>query len=104
MGVFSTREHPFCLVYEYMDGLDVGQYLKNAHNTRRMNLVILLHIHPPTICESSHLLYFQVADIAQDLSRMHSMGIAHGCLQMVHPFLVLLTLIAQPTYVSRKIS
>lgn len=106
VGVFSTREHPFGLVYEYMDGLDLTQYLKNAYDVDRLNLVLLLCIHPPAVQKPSHLSCLQVAQIARDLSRIHSLGIAHRGLQMVRLSPVLLTLIAQLTYIShpRRIS
>ena len=39
VGVYSTEAHPFGLVYEYMDGLDLRQYMKNGPNLRRPELV-----------------------------------------------------------------
>jgi serine/threonine protein kinase len=41
IGVFSTETHPFALVYEFMDGLDLKQYLRNEPNARRLELVIV---------------------------------------------------------------
>jgi len=44
LGVYSTETHPFGLVYEYMDGLDLKQYLRNEPNVGRVKLVpIPLH-------------------------------------------------------------
>jgi len=39
VAVYSTEAHPFGLVYEYMDGLDVRQYLSNRPNVGRLKLV-----------------------------------------------------------------
>lgn len=39
MGVYSTEDHPFCLVYEYVDGLDLRQHLRDKPNVGRMKLV-----------------------------------------------------------------
>ena len=43
VGVYSTEKHPFGLIYEYMEGLDLEKYLEN--NTKlpdleKLNLVI----------------------------------------------------------------
>ena len=40
VGVYSTEEHPFGLIYEYMDGLDLKQYLRNEPNARKLKLVL----------------------------------------------------------------
>ena len=39
VGVFSAETHPFTLIYEHMDGLDLKQYLRNEPNARRLKLV-----------------------------------------------------------------
>ena len=39
VGVYSTEEHPLGLVYEYMDNLDIKQYLQGEHSTERLKLV-----------------------------------------------------------------
>jgi len=41
LGVYSTETHPFGLVYEYMDGLDLKQYLGNDPNVGRLKLVLI---------------------------------------------------------------
>ena len=41
VGVYSTGKHPFGLVYEYMDGLDLKQYLRNEPNAERLKLVLV---------------------------------------------------------------
>jgi len=41
VGVYSTEAHPFGLIYEYMDGLDLRQYLRNKHDVDRLNLVLI---------------------------------------------------------------
>ena len=40
MGMYSTELHPFGLVYEYMDGLDLRQFLRNEPNAGRLKLVL----------------------------------------------------------------
>ena len=45
VGVYSTEAHPFGLIYEYMDGLDVRQRLRNAPNEDKLTLVS--HSFPP---------------------------------------------------------
>jgi len=82
VGVYSTEAHPFGLVYEYMDGLDLKQYMKNEPNLRRLKLVRV-----PTLlirCLSTpHLHRQQLIGIARGLKRMHDLGIVHGNLQSV---------------------
>jgi len=41
IGMYSTETHPFGLVYECMDGLDLKQYLKKEPNVRRLKLVFI---------------------------------------------------------------
>ena len=49
VGVYSTDAHPFGLVYEYMDGLDLRQYLKNEHDVDKLKLVLVsIRPLPPT--------------------------------------------------------
>ncbi|KAF9644639.1 kinase-like protein [Thelephora ganbajun] len=55
--MYSTETHPFGLIYEYMDGLDLGQYLRNEPNVGRLELL---------------------ADIVRHLNRLHDLGIVHG--------------------------
>ena len=46
VGVYSTEAHSFGLVYEYMDGLDLKQYLRNNPNVGRVKLVLIpIHTH-----------------------------------------------------------
>ena len=40
MGVYSTEIHPFGLIYEYMEGLDLKHYLRNQLSVGRLELVI----------------------------------------------------------------
>jgi len=42
VGAYSTEAHPFGLVYEYMDCLDLGQYLQNKPDVGRLGLVLIL--------------------------------------------------------------
>lgn len=47
MGVYSTETHPFGLVYEYADGLDLRQYLRSEPDAERLKLVLpLSHSRP----------------------------------------------------------
>ena len=39
LGVYTTEVHRFGLVYEYMDGLDLRQHLRNETGIGRMKLV-----------------------------------------------------------------
>jgi len=41
VGVYSTEAHPFGLVYEYLDGRDLKQHLRNVPNAGRLELVLL---------------------------------------------------------------
>ena len=47
VGVYSTEVHPFGIVYEYMDGLDVRQHLRNEPSAGRLKLVIYPCPFPP---------------------------------------------------------
>lgn len=49
VGVYSTEEHPFGLVYEYMDGLDLKQYLRNEPNAQKLKLVLIPLYTIPTL-------------------------------------------------------
>ena len=40
VGVYSTEAHPFGLIYELMDGLDLRQHLRNTPDAGRLNLVL----------------------------------------------------------------
>lgn len=39
IGVFSTREHPYALVFELMDHLNLRGYLKRNQDVGRLELV-----------------------------------------------------------------
>ena len=41
VGVYSTEAHPFGLVYEYMDSLDLRQYLRNESHMEKLKLVLI---------------------------------------------------------------
>ena len=55
VGVYSTETHPFGLVYEYMDGMDLRQYIQKEPNVGRLRLVLILS---PTLSLSVILLTF----------------------------------------------
>ncbi|KAF9643263.1 hypothetical protein BDM02DRAFT_3264161, partial [Thelephora ganbajun] len=67
VGVYSTHTHPFGLIYEYMDNLDLRQYLRNEPNVERLKLL---------------------TDIARCLNRLHDLDVVHSDLRTVsHPFI-----------------
>jgi hypothetical protein len=41
VGVYSTEAHPFGIVYECMDGLDLKQYSKHESKVARLKLVLV---------------------------------------------------------------
>jgi len=101
LGVYSTETHPFGLVYEYMDGLDLKQYLGNDPNVGRLKLVLIptsTICYPPTFLPPSR----QLIEIARGLALMHDLGIVHGKLDAVHRFSVLRTGIAQLIFTLRS--
>jgi len=40
VGVYSTETHPFGLIYECMEGLDLKQHLRNQPSMEKLELVI----------------------------------------------------------------
>ncbi|KAF9645687.1 kinase-like protein [Thelephora ganbajun] len=60
VGVYSTHTHPFGLVYEYMDNLDLRQYLRSEPNVGRLKLL---------------------TDIARCLNCLHDLDIVHSNLR-----------------------
>jgi len=53
VGVYSTEAHPFGLVYGYLDGFDLRQYLRSELNVRGLELVLIpiypLLYYPPIL-------------------------------------------------------
>ena len=39
VGAYNTEAHPFGLIYEYMDGLDLKQYIRDKPYVKRLKLV-----------------------------------------------------------------
>jgi len=39
IGVYSTQEHPLALVFEFMQHLNLGEYLRNNRSVSRLDLV-----------------------------------------------------------------
>lgn len=85
VGGYSTETHPFGLVYEHMDNLDLRQYLKNEPNVERVKLV-LDTVNP--LYQLSDVSRQQLTGIAQFLKRMHDLNIVHGDLRTVRLFYV----------------
>jgi serine/threonine protein kinase len=98
VGVYTTEAHPFGLVYEYMDNLDLKQYFRSEHNVGRLKLV---PTPPIPICYSSDPPPQQLIEIAKCLRQMHDLNIVHGNLQAVRPFSVSHTRITQLMFASR---
>ena len=88
VGVYSTEAHPFGLVYEYMDGQDLRQYVRNGPNVGRLKMVIPIYS-SPVIHQPSDASRQQLVGVAQCLRSIHDLGIVHGYLQLVcHPYLI----------------
>ncbi|KAF9646912.1 kinase-like protein [Thelephora ganbajun] len=62
IGVYSTFEHPFCLVFELMD-MNLREYLRNNRDVGRTELLL---------------------EISRGLRYTHSLGIAHGNLDITN--------------------
>jgi len=45
VGVYSTEKNPLCLVYEYMEGLNLGNYLKNKPVVGGRLKLVLVSLH-----------------------------------------------------------
>lgn len=39
IGIYSSPEHPSALIFEFMDHLDLGVYLRNNKDVGRLELV-----------------------------------------------------------------
>ncbi|KAF9647228.1 kinase-like protein [Thelephora ganbajun] len=61
--MYSTETHHFGLVYEYMNGLDLRQYLRNEPNVGRLKLL---------------------TEIARSVNSLHDLDTVHGGLRMVN--------------------
>jgi len=84
VGVYSTETHPFGLIYEYMEGLDLKQYLRNRPSVGKLELVIT----PRKLslgCNPSDVSQRQLVGVARCLERMHGLNIVHEDLQAVRP-------------------
>ena len=42
LGVYSTPSHPFALIYEIMDNVDLGQYLARRPTVSKLKLVSMV--------------------------------------------------------------
>lgn len=82
VGVYSTEKHPFGLVYRYMEGLDLRQYMRSKPNIGRLQLVS----YPSQLiryASASYPSHQKLIDLARGLKRMHDLGVVHGALEMV---------------------
>jgi len=66
VGVYSTEVHPFGLVYEYMDGLDLRQFLRNEPNAGRLKLVLTPICYPPALLPPSPTVAENSLDLGPD--------------------------------------
>ena len=85
IGVYSAREHPFALVFWFMEHLNLRDYLKNHRDIGKLELVRFSSSSRPrsTVLVSRHQL-FEVACVLKD---MHSIDAVHGNLKIVWTFL-----------------
>ena len=79
VGIYSTESHPFGLIYEYMEGLDLKQYLRNQPSVGRLELVIAPR------CSPSDASRGQLVGVARCLERVHNLDVVHEDLQTVCP-------------------
>ena len=83
IGVYSTRAHPFALVFELMGHLNAGEYIRNNHGVGRVELVCSsLSCHPLIIISASQ---HQMLRIARAVEYLHSLNVVHGNIKIVCP-------------------
>lgn len=61
VGLYSTETHPFGLIYQYMDNLDLRQHLRREPNTGRLELV-LVSSHSLFLLYTNLLVFLPIAD------------------------------------------
>ena len=84
IAVYSTPEHPFGLVFEFMEHLNLGDYLRNNPDIPRLELVRPCRQICCIVSSSRH----QLLEIARSLEHMHGLGIVHGNVAIVSRVLV----------------
>ncbi|KAF9778003.1 kinase-like domain-containing protein [Thelephora terrestris] len=62
-GIYSSEEHPFALVFEIMEHRNLGEYLRNNKDVRRIDSLL---------------------QVARGLQVMHRHGIAHGNIKIAN--------------------
>lgn len=84
IGVYSTLEHPFALVFEFMEHRNLREYLRNNHDVGRRELVRFSSSFIPIAgLVSRH----QLLVIAHAIKGMHNVNVVHGNLKIVRTFL-----------------
>ena len=84
IGIYSTLEHPFALVFEFMEHRNLREYLRNNRDAGRVELVrSSLPSHPVDDLVSRH----QLLGIARAIKAMHNINVIHGNLGIVRTFL-----------------
>jgi len=84
IGIYSTTEHPFSLVFSFEESLDLGQYLWTHPTARRLDLVCFHSFEIPQIFQPNHThLDHKLVGIARGLNHMHDLNIVHGGLKIV---------------------
>ena len=85
IGVYSTPEHPLALVFEFMEHLNLGEYLRNNRDAGKLGLVRLSPLPQPLaiVLVSRH----QLLAIARAMMEMHNLNVVHGNLEIVRTFL-----------------
>ena len=84
IGVYSTPEHPFALVFEFMEHLNLREYLRNNRDVGKLELV---RFHPRFFLLPVSVPRYQLLGIARAMKDMHSLNVIHGNLETVRTFL-----------------
>ena len=85
VGVYSTQEHPFALVFEFMKHLNLGEYLRNNCEVGRRELVRFSLSPGPLITNS--VSRYQLLGTARAIKDMHNVNAVHGNLKIVRTIL-----------------
>jgi len=90
IGVYSTQDHPFALVFEFMEHLNLREYLRNNCEVGRLDSVrFSLPSHSLiVILVSRH----QLLGVARAMEDMHNLNVVYGNLKIVRSFLPISTM------------
>ena len=79
IGVCSTPKHPSALVFDFMDNMNLREYLRNNRDVGRLELVGFLCTAPLVMLKSRG----QLLEIARGVEYMHKLDVIHGNLKSV---------------------